>query len=183
MPSPSSSLPPRATRRFRAEAVPEDAVDEALEAARWTGSARNRQPWRFIVVRHAALRAELSRCGAYAQHLTGAPVVVALAADAGAGADTEFDVGRAAQSLMHAAGRRGLGSCPATFFPDRNVRRAGRLLGVDPPWRVRWAISLGWPAPDDPPIPPGARAGRPAIPTGRLPAATVRRAAPSPPPT
>lgn len=168
--------PPRATRRFRSAAVPDEAVDAAVEAARWTGSARNRQPWRFIVVRDAALRAELSRCGAYAQHLAGAPVVVALAADGGAGMDTDFDLGRAAQSLMHAAGAHGLGSCPATFFPEGNIARAGRLLGVDPPWRVRWAIALGWP---DPSPAPG---GRPAIPTGRLPAATVRRDAAPPGP-
>lgn len=168
---PPPCLPPRATRHFRPEAVPDGALDEALEAARWTGSARNRQPWRFIVVRHAALRAELSRCGAYAQHLAGAPVVVALAADADAGADTDFDVGRAAQSIMHAAGRHGLASCPATLFPEHNVERAGRLLDVDPPWRVRWAISLGWPAPS----PTGG--GRPAIPAGRLPSETVRREA------
>lgn len=146
-----------------------------LEAARWTGSARNRQPWRFVVVRDEGLRRALSRCGAYAQHLAGAPAVVALAVDERSGADAHFDMGRAAQSLMTAAGERGYGTCPATLFPDEMVHRAGALLGVAPPWRVRWAVSVGRPAAA--PEPAGAR---PAIPRGRLPLSELCPAPPSP---
>lgn len=159
-----TTTPPRATRAFLPDPVPRADLLTMLEAARWTGSARNRQPWRFVVARDPGLRLALSRCGAYAQHLAGAPLVVALAVDESSGSDAHFDMGRAAQSLMSAAGELGYGTCPATFFPDERVDRAGRLTGLEPPWRVRWAVSVGRPAP----VPAGA-GGRPAIPTGRLP--------------
>ncbi|HEY3681889.1 MAG TPA: nitroreductase family protein [Streptosporangiaceae bacterium] len=156
----------RATRWFTAEPVADDLVTSVLEAARWTGSARNRQPWRFAVVTAAGVRTGLARLGAYAGHLAGAPVVIGLAADARF-ADAEFDAGRAAQTLMLAADALGLGTCPATFFPEANAAAATRLTGFAPPWRVRTAIALGHPAPAPP---DGTRA----VPAGRLPLAELR---------
>ena len=159
----------RAVRRFTDEPVADGDLDRILEAGRWTGSARNRQPWRVAVVRDGARRAELARLGAYAGHLEGAPVVLLLAVDTAAGgADAEFDAGRLAQTLMLAAAALGLGTCPVTFFPDANVVRATSIAGLAPPWRVRNGIALGRPAP------PAPLAGRPAIPTGRRPLSDVR---------
>ena len=34
----------RAVRQFRPDPVPQEAVDDILEVARWSGSAGNRQP-------------------------------------------------------------------------------------------------------------------------------------------
>jgi nitroreductase len=87
---------------------------------------------------------------------------------AAGGADAEFDAGRLAQTLMLAAAAVGLGTCPVTFFPDGNVVRATAIAGLAPPWRVRNGIAVGHPAP------PAARAGRPAIPTGRRPLSELR---------
>jgi nitroreductase len=158
----------RATRWFTADPVADIDIDRVLEVGRWTGSARNRQPWRVAVVREPAARRELSRLGAYALHLEAAPVALLLAIDhARGGADAEFDAGRLAQSLMLGADALGLGTCPATFFPGGNVRRATELAGLAPPWRVRTGIALGHPAPDPP-------AGRRAVPPGRRPAAELR---------
>ncbi|WP_043641187.1 nitroreductase family protein [Nonomuraea candida] len=152
----------RATRFFTAAPVTRDQVTAVLEAARWAGSARNRQPWRFVVVRDRALLRGLSRLGAYAGHLAGAPVAILLAVDATLSTeDAEFDAGRAAQNLMLAAHELGLGTCPASFFPAANARAATGLAGLREPWRVRTGISLGHPAPPPP--------GTPAIPRGRRP--------------
>lgn len=156
----------RATRWFTPDPVPDESLTAILEAARWTGSARNRQPWRFAVVRERGLLRELSRLGAYAGHLAGAPLAILLAVDGTLSReDAEFDAGRAAQTIMLAAHALGLGSCPASFFPSANADEARRLAGLAPPWRVRTAISLGRPAPAPP--------GRPAIPQGRLPLGEV----------
>ncbi|MGD9571413.1 MAG: nitroreductase family protein [Thermoleophilia bacterium] len=152
----------RATRWFTAEGVDDADLDRVLEVGRWTGSARNRQPWRVAVVRDAARREELSRLGAFALHLANAPVVLLLGIDTDAGgADAAFDAGRLAQSLMLAADALGLGTCPVTFFPDANVAQATALAGLAPPWTVRNGIALGHPAP----APAGT--GRRAIPGGR----------------
>lgn len=154
----------RATRWFTADDVPDRELERVLEVARWTGSARNRQPWRFHTVRDPQWRDELSRCGEYALHLRGAPVVVLLALDR-SGADAEFDGGRVAQSIMLGAYLLGLGSCPVTFFPRENVERVTGMLGLDEPWEVRTGVALGYPA--------AAPPGRSAIPQGRLPLDTL----------
>lgn len=152
----------RARRWFTEEPVTDRQLHQILDAGRWTGSARNRQPWRFVVVRSHDMRVQLSRLGAYAGHLAAAPVVLALAVDEGAGGeDAQFDAGRAAQNMMLAAHFQGLGSCPASFFPAANVDRASELCRLARPWHVRTAISIGHPTSG-----PG---GRSAIPTGRLP--------------
>jgi nitroreductase/RimJ/RimL family protein N-acetyltransferase len=165
----------RAVRHFTPEPVTDADLRRVLATARWAGSARNRQPWRFVVTRDATLRAELSRLGAYAAHLADAPLAVLLAVDTEhGGEDAEFDAGRAAQTLMLAAHALGLGSCPASFFPAVNARRATALAGLAHPWRVRSAISLGRPAP--------APAGRSAIPTGRRPLDDLVGTAPAPQP-
>ncbi|MDJ1133028.1 nitroreductase family protein [Streptomyces iconiensis] len=151
----------RATRAFDERPVPRPVLLRILEAARWTGSARNRQPWHFTVVTDPALRRRLGALSAYAAHLAQAPVVVLLAVDREhGGQDAEFDAGRAAQNLMLAAHSLGIGSCPASFFPDEAAAEATRLAAAPAGWRVRTAVSLGYPR-------PRPRTGTPAIPTGR----------------
>ena len=153
----------RATRRFAPRPVDPADLERIMEVARWTGSARNRQPWRLIAVDDPTRLAELSRLGAYAQHLHGCPLAVLLAIDRQAGgADAEFDAGRLAQNVMLAAHALGLGSCPVTLFPEANVAAATALAGLGPPWSVRTAIALGHPDRGPGPV------GRPAIPLGRM---------------
>jgi nitroreductase len=158
----------RATRRFRPDAVADSVIAEIIDVARWTGSARNRQPWRVTVLTDAQHRGELARLGAYAAFLEATPLVLLLAVERhSGGADAEFDAGRFAQTIMLAAHVRGLGSCPASFFPEENVEAATALTGLTEPWRARTAIAIGYP---DLTPPPGARS---AIPTGRLPADVI----------
>ena len=46
----------RSVRRYRPEAVPREALERCLEAARLAPSACNSQPWRFLVVETPELR-------------------------------------------------------------------------------------------------------------------------------
>lgn len=50
----------RSVRVFRSKQVPEHLVRRVLEAARYAPSAGNGQPWRFVVVRDAALIGEMT---------------------------------------------------------------------------------------------------------------------------
>jgi len=46
----------RSTRRFKPDAVPEEIIREILEAARWSPSWGNTQPWEIFVVAGKALK-------------------------------------------------------------------------------------------------------------------------------
>ena len=158
-----------ATRRFSSRPIDPADIDRIMEVARWTGSARNRQPWRLITLETSSELTALSRLGAYAQHVRDCPLAVLIAIDReSGGADAEFDAGRLAQNVMLAAHALGLGSCPITVFPTANVEAATALAGLSAPWAVRTAIALGHPDPS--PGPPG----RPAIPRGRMPSERLR---------
>ncbi len=40
----------RAVRHFSAHAIPDAVLQDLLEVARWTGSAKNTQPWELVVI-------------------------------------------------------------------------------------------------------------------------------------
>ncbi|MFX0577444.1 nitroreductase family protein [Nocardia nepalensis] len=156
----------RSTRHFLPEPVSRTTIEDIIDTARWTGSARNRQPWRFIAVTTDALRNELSRLGHYAVHLAEAPLtLVLLSADNGF-TDTEFDMGRICQSLCLAAHDHGLGSCVTTFHPSENVARVAALLDIQPGWLPHHAIAIGR-------RDPHRHRSPSAIPTGRLPGSAL----------
>jgi len=51
----------RAVRRLKPDPIPQAVLHRVLEAATWAPTGSNRQPWRVIVVRKAALKRELGR--------------------------------------------------------------------------------------------------------------------------
>jgi nitroreductase len=46
----------RSVRRFKPDAVPDEAIQNILEAARWAMSGANAQPWEFVVVKDEVIR-------------------------------------------------------------------------------------------------------------------------------
>jgi nitroreductase len=130
-------------RRFSARPIPEDVLLDILEVARWTGSAKNTQPWELLVVEDRAVLERLSTLGQYAGHLAGARLAIVLVMR---GPGMAFDEGRLAQGVMLAAWAHGVGSCIGSIYPEENEHRARDLLGVPDVRTVRTAISLGYPA-------------------------------------
>ena len=157
----------RAVRRFSARPIPDEVLLDILEVARWTGSAKNTQPWELVVIGDRGDLERLSFLGHYAGHLAGARLAIVLMMRAPGAA---FDEGRLAQSVMLAAWAHGVGSCIGSIYPEANERRATELLGVPADRAVRTAISLGYPADSQArrlsSAPPEVRA---AVPLGRTP--------------
>ncbi|GAC1319002.1 MAG: hypothetical protein NVSMB2_14050 [Chloroflexota bacterium] len=133
----------RAVRRFASTSVPDDALDAILDVARWTGSAKNTQPWHLIVVTSRQTLKSLSECGTYAGHLAGAALAIVVVMD---DENRRLDEGRLAQNLMVAAWAFEIGSCIGTIAPDANKARARAVLGIPDDRWVHTAISFGYPA-------------------------------------
>ncbi|MFI1396909.1 nitroreductase family protein [Streptomyces sp. NPDC020681] len=51
----------RSVRRFQSDDVPAELIDFVLDHAVQAGSGKNRQPWRFVVVREPEVRGEVAR--------------------------------------------------------------------------------------------------------------------------
>jgi nitroreductase len=132
----------RSVRRYAPTPIPDDVLMDVVDAARWTGSAKNLQPWGVVVVRDPALKQGLSTCGGYTEHLAGAGVVIAIVMD---DARWAFDCGRLAQQIQLAAWAHGVGSCIGTINPEHEAR-AKELLGVPADRWLRQTVALGYPA-------------------------------------
>ena len=133
----------RAVRRFSPQPIPDEVLQDILDAARWTGSSKNTQPWHLVVIREHSTLEALATCGPFAGHLAGAQVAIALVMD---DANRRFDEGRLAQNLMLAAWAHGVGSCIGSLYPEANTRRAKQLLAIPNAKWLHTAISLGYPA-------------------------------------
>lgn len=134
----------RAVREFRDEPVPREVVDDILEVARLSGSASNRQPWELVVIREQATLDALADVEGYADHLRGAALgIVPVMAGEREGQEA-YDEGRLCERIMLAAWAHGVGSSIG-WFVGGGVAGVKEILGIPEGWRVKSAISLGYP--------------------------------------
>ncbi len=127
----------RDTRRYADRPVPDEVERRILEAGRLAGSARNRQPWRFVVVESAERREQVAGAVYAPENVHGAKVVVAIVSSGG------MDTGRCAQNMMLAAWNDGVASCP-NGVADADA--AGAALGLGEDEQVGTILTFGYPA-------------------------------------
>src|SRR6185503_16453577 len=126
----------RDQRAFLPKPIADDALRRILQAARMTGSSKNREPNRLVVVRDAERLRALGAFGSYAAWLASAAVVIVITQTE----LHEFDAGRCAQNMMVAAFNDGIGSCPA-HPPAAELRR---LLGIPADVHVNRVLAFGY---------------------------------------
>src|SRR5262245_13819747 len=127
----------RDTRRYADRPVPADVERRILEAGRVAGSARNRQPWRFLVVEDEGRRERLAGAVYEPTNVQGARLVVAIVGSGGIG------TGRSMQNMMLAAWNDGVASCP-NGIADADA--AGSALDLAGDNQVAVVLTFGYPA-------------------------------------
>jgi len=68
----------RSIRKFRSEPPPRDLILKAVDAARFAPSAKNSQPWRFIVVEDPQVKNKLANIHPSAKPLKESPLAVVV---------------------------------------------------------------------------------------------------------
>jgi nitroreductase len=126
----------RDQRAFLAKAIPDESLRRILQAGRMTGSSKNREPNRFLVVRDRARVAAIAALGPHARWVADAAAVIVLVQTE----RHEFDAGRCAQNMMVAAWGEGIGSCPAHV--DESA--LATLLGVPAELHVNRIVAFGY---------------------------------------
>jgi nitroreductase len=134
----------RDQREYADREIPEETARRILDAGRISGSAANRQPWRFVAVRDRSLLERVAETVYEPANLLGAKLAVAIVVSDSPG----FDCGRAAQNMMLAAWNEGVTSCP-NGMPD--PARAAVALGLPEGERPLNILTFGYPSrPRDP---------------------------------
>lgn len=150
----------RSIRRYRPDAVPEEMLQQVLEAGRWAPSASNRQPWAFIVVRDPEIRRQVAQNAAYYfvrwAHVEDAPLLIVLCGDARNAIYRQFlheDVALAGCQMMLQAAALGLGTC---WVGGLDRKAIADILKLPEHMEVIGLLSVGFP--DEAPPPPPRKA-------------------------
>jgi len=131
----------RSIRRYRTDAVPQELLQQVLEAARVAPSAANRQAWKFVVVTDAATRQELVPACRSQQFVGQAPVVIAACATEAGRKWNQVDLAIAIDHMTLAAHGLGLGTCWIGAFEEEAVRG---ILGIPEGVSVVVLLTLGY---------------------------------------
>jgi len=113
----------RSIRRYRGDPIPEQDLLAILEAGRLAPSARNRQPWHFVVVTDKATRAKLAGACMGQLWLASAPaMIVAVGFPRIDKGWYVVDVSIALQNMVLAATALGYGTCWIGAFQEGLVK-------------------------------------------------------------
>jgi nitroreductase len=162
----------RSIRKFKSDAVSEEALKCILEAGRWAPSAGNCQPWHFLVITDAEVKAKIAQnCTNFSKqhwrqfpperakylaarggssdksHMREIPVLVAVCYKPPGNARAELVLGSvwmAVENMLLAATDEGLGSCVYTFFNMKEENELKQILSVNPRSRIACMIQLGY---------------------------------------
>lgn len=142
----------RSIRKYKNKDIPEDILFKILEAGRLAPSAKNKQPWHFIVVKDLELKKKLST-GRWNTFIKDSPVCIVGCGDTKISPKWyTIDVTIALQNMVLAASCLGIGSCWIGDFKEDEVKE---LLKIPKHLRVVALITLGYP--DEKPEPFGKR--------------------------
>ena len=135
----------RQARLYRPDPVPEDVLNQLLEIARWTGSSRNTQPWRFIVIADKEQLRGISQVRTPINWVADAPLAIAIVLDGANPLSEAFDEGRITERLLIAARLLGLGGGTAWFGDESQQADAKRILGIPEELTARSVVVIGYP--------------------------------------
>jgi len=138
----------RSCRRFAAEEVGRDLLEQILDAGRLAATARNEQPWEFVVVTDRTARSEIAAMTDYGPFIADSPVCIAVPAT-----NTKYyleDGSAAAQNMLVAAHALGLGACWVAGDKKPYAPKVVARLGAPAEMNLVALIALGWPEGDLP---------------------------------
>jgi len=151
-PNPTDAVRPllrvRQVREFSGEPVDPAALDAIADAARWSGSSQNSQPWRFLLVRDRSTLGAIHEAGLpQARSLATAPAAIAIAMPQrpGGGIALAYDEGRAAERILIAASLLDLGAGIA-WIPTEARPIVAELLSLPDDRFVRTVVAIGHPS-------------------------------------
>ena len=135
----------RSIRRYEDKDLPEEVLQQILEAGRQAPSAVNRQPFRFIVVNDHDLLKNLCD-NLINRFVKRAPIVIVGCADVKSfltGKWAIVDTSIAMQNMVIAAWALGIGSC---WIGGCNEKEIKKLLKIPDKWKFVALLTLGYPA-------------------------------------
>lgn len=135
-------------RKFKDKPLEEEKLFELLEAARLAPSARNIQPWKFVVIQDPEKRAQLTDICKGQKFVAEAPVTIALCAN-----NTDYtmtcgqkaytvDAAIAGEHIVLQAAELGLGTCWIGAFHHDQL---AELINLPSDYKIVGLLPVGYP--------------------------------------
>ncbi len=136
-------------KEFASTPVEKAKIEAILEAGRLAPSAKNRQPWRFIVVDDPDVRTRVQAAAFGQDHVGQAPVIVA-----GCTTNVDYrmpnglmsypiDIAVAVSFMILQGQSEGLGSCIVTTYDEQELKE---ILTIPYSMRIVMMLLVGYPA-------------------------------------
>ena len=132
----------RTVRDFKPDPVPETVVRKILQAARWSPSSSNSQPWHFIVIQDRQMLEKLGEVATQGPFIAGAPMAIAIVMEDAF--RPQLDAGRAIQQMELVAWSEGLGTCFVGFRAQEQAEQVKELLNVPAELELVTVLPFGY---------------------------------------
>jgi nitroreductase len=137
----------RNVRDYQSKPIPAEDLDRIAEAGWRAPSAKNRQPWDFVIVTDRDQLQELSTVWRGAGHIAAATAAIAIVVpvppDERRVVTDNYDVGQATMAMMIAATDLGIGTGHSSVGDQEKARA---ILGVPDDHLVAFLLGVGYPA-------------------------------------
>jgi nitroreductase len=133
--------------KFKKNPIKKDIIERILEAGQVAPSAKNRQPWRFVVITDEKLKEKIKEFSYGQEHVGDAPVIVAACSTnieytmPNGQAAYPIDISFAVSFMTLQAQHEGLGSCVVTMFNENPLKE---ILSIPYPMRIVMLLLLGY---------------------------------------
>lgn len=141
----------RSVRQFEPnKIISKQDMEDVLKIAMYAPSGCNKQPWEFVVVDDARLKADIVNIHPHASFLKDASAAIVVCGDENKECDKGFwpiDCSAATENLLLALHGRGLGGCWCAIYPyaDR-MKQFQDLLGLPANIKPLALIVAGYPS-------------------------------------
>ena len=138
----------RSTRSFNDQSISKELLEKIVNAGRLAATARNIQPWKFVVVTNKKNLKTMASLADHGRFIDQAPVSIVIFCE-----DTKYyleDGSAATQNILIAAHALGVQSCWVAGDKKDYIQDVGKLLGAPAGNRLVSIIALGY---EDMPIP------------------------------
>ncbi|MFH1327672.1 MAG: nitroreductase family protein [Candidatus Bathyarchaeota archaeon] len=139
----------RSVRRFKTTPVNADLILRIIDAARYSPSSRNRQPWEFVIIRTQDVKRKLSQIHEFSWPVREAPVSVLVLGNQKLSARrVPQDCSCAIQNMWLAAHSFGIGCCWVAVHSTEDYiieEKVKEILPIPENYRVIAIIAMGYP--------------------------------------
>jgi len=139
----------KALRAFAPDPVQHEKLKQIIDAGRHAMSARNLQPWQFVVIHDRDRIREIGALCATGKFVGNAPAAIVILKDTSNTRWADIDCAQAVQNMATAAWSLGLGTCWVGNFDDQKIAQI--LGGVPAPWAIFTILAFGYPNSENPP--------------------------------